>query len=133
MKMLVVHELKKNSATCVLYLIKSYEAEPPGRRLITCWCPAHEQFRLGKVGVWREELVPQKKSPCQEVISERILGRSWRSGRRMEMGAGGPWSLMPEAGSREQQHSRTWPSFLPKHPLPAGGAGGPGGSVCRRC
>lgn len=41
-----------------------------------------EVRKTGDLGIWREELVPKKRGPCQEVISERkkLEGRSWKWG-----------------------------------------------------
>lgn len=125
----IIHELKRSSTTWILQLIKSYETEPPGRRLTTCWASACGPFRLGKPGVWgsgekswsQKRRLPIKKWSRKEKHQRGDLGsggRSRRSGRWVETsarGAWGPWPRMPKARSREQWHSRTWTIFLPTH------------------
>lgn len=146
---LVTQELKKSSTTWIFQLIKSRETELPGRRLITCRTSARGCLvgKTGGLGFWREELAPEKKGPCQDVILERrtLEGSSCKWGKILEIrklcgdgrqGARGPWSLTPKSGGSgtagpDPAFCRaSWGSY----DLPAGGTWRPGrkkGNKCR--
>lgn len=125
------------------------ETELPGRRLITCRTSARGCLvgKTGGLGFWREELAPEKKGPCQDVILERrtLEGSSCKGGKILEIrklcgdgcqGARGPWSLTPKAGGSGTAGPdlafcrASWGSY----DLPAGGTRRPGrkkGNKCR--
>lgn len=107
---LIIHELKKNSTTSILQLIKSHETEPPGRRLVTCWASAHGPFRLGKsgLGFWREDLDPERRVPANKWFWKENNwkedpgngGKYRRSGRCMVMWLQVQWDLGHDAQGR---------------------------------